>query len=508
VRPFVSLRDFHATRHVRGSNLVSRATEREVAVSEGDHTVYITSDGGKFVSSPDWWYGHVYATETERGLDDNEDLFTPGRFVLDSNGPASITLWIALESRTKPDWDAELKRRRDAVAAAQTDPENLTGSSPVSRTPSNVMVKLARAANDFIVCRRAPDGSDGTSIIAGYPWFADWGRDTMIALPGLLLTTRRFHQARQVLTVFAKYVSEGMIPNRFDDYTNEPSYNTVDASLWFIHAAFEYLKLSGDQKIFDEVLRPACRAIIDGYCKGTRFNIVMDPTDGLITQGDLTTQLTWMDAKTDGTVFTPRQGKAVEINALWYHALVLMDEKELAAKVAASFRQAFWINAFRGLNDVVDGSRNDAAVRPNQIFAVSLPNSPLSEDQQHAVVELVRRELLTPAGLRTLSPTNPGYHGRYSGGPYQRDQAYHNGTVWPWLIGPFLEAYLRVNRRSPQSKDQARRWLEPLIAQMNESAIGQIHEICEGDSPHRPVGCPAQAWSVAEVLRIAVELGM
>jgi predicted glycogen debranching enzyme len=509
VQPFVGLRDFHCERHVHGSNMISRPGEAEVEVREYDKAVFISADGGKFVSAPDWWYGHVYAVETERGLDDNEDLFTPGRFVLDSNGKASLILWIALESKAKPDWNAELKRRRAAVTAACTDPENIAaGPSAVCTTTSPVVQKLARAANDFIVFRRAPDGSDGTSVIAGYPWFADWGRDTMISLPGLLLTTGRFRQARQVLTVFAKYVSEGMIPNRFDDYTNEPHYNTVDASLWFIHAVFEYLKTSGDQKTFDAALRPACKAIIDGYRKGTRFHIMMDPTDGLITQGDPTTQLTWMDAKTDGTVFTPRQGKAVEINALWYHALVLMGEKVLAAKVKASFVQAFWINPFRGLYDVVDGTRKDAAVRPNQIFAVSLANSPLNQDQQHAVVELVRRELLTPAGLRTLSPADPGYHGRYAGGPYQRDAAYHNGMVWPWLIGPFLEAYLRVNGHSPESKEQARHWLVPLISRMNEFSIGQIHEICEGDFPHRPVGCPAQAWSVAEVLRMAVELGM
>jgi predicted glycogen debranching enzyme len=510
VQPFVSLRDFHSERHIHGSNLTSRPGDRQVDVSDGYHTVSIAADAESFVSAPDWWYGHVYAIETERGMDDNEDLFTPGRFVLDSKtGKATLTLWFALESQPKPDWDAELKRRRAAVIAACTDPENVSaGPSAVCATKSPTIQKLARAANDFIVFRRAPDGSDGTSVIAGYPWFADWGRDTMISLPGLLLTTGRFRQARQVLTVFAKYVSEGMIPNRFDDYNNEPHYNTVDASLWFIHAVFEYLKTSGDKKTFDAALRPACKAIIEGYRKGTRFNIVMDPTDGLITQGDPTTQLTWMDAKTDGTVFTPRQGKAVEINALWYHGLVLMGEKELAAKVKQSFRQAFWINAFRGLYDVVDGTRKDPAVRPNQIFAVSLPNSPLSEDQQHAVVELVRRELLTPAGLRTLSPTNPGYHGRYCGGPYQRDEAYHNGTVWPWLIGPFLSAYLRVYGQSPESQEQARQWLGPLIGRMNEFSIGQIHEICEGDSPHRPAGCPAQAWSVAEVLRLAVELGM
>jgi predicted glycogen debranching enzyme len=299
-----------------------------------------------------------------------------------------------------------------------------------------------------------------------------------------------------------------MIPNRFDDYSNEPHYNTVDASLWFIHASFEYLKKSGDQKTFDAVLRPACQAIIDGYSRGTRFHIAMDPADNLICQGDETTQLTWMDAKYENTVFTPRQGKAVEINALWYHALVLMGEKELAEKVAKSFRQAFWINPFRGLYDVVDGSRRDSSCRPNQIFAVSLPNSPLSEDQQRAVVEVVRRELHTPVGLRTLSMASPNYRGRYSGLLFERDGAYHNGCVWPWLIGPFLDAYLKVNKRSPQSQEQARHWLQPLIARMDEFCIGQIHEICEGNPPHRPVGCPAQAWSIAEVLRLAVELGM
>ncbi|HSU69463.1 MAG TPA: amylo-alpha-1,6-glucosidase, partial [Tepidisphaeraceae bacterium] len=498
VQPFVSLRDFHGERRVQGNNLVSHPGERTVKVSEGDRATCISAGMARFVSAPDWWYGHVYAVETERGMDDSEDLFSPGRFVMETNGRASLTLWIALEPTPEPDWDEELKLRREVTESGGNDAGN----------ESTVQRKLRRAANDFIVYRKAPDGSDGTSVIAGYPWFADWGRDTMISLPGLFLSTGRFEQARQVLSVFANYVSEGMIPNRFDDYSNEPHYNTVDASLWFIHAAFEYLKYSGDQKTFNEVLRPACQCIIDGYRKGTRFHIKMDPEDGLITQGDPTTQLTWMDAKTDNVVFTPRQGKAVEINALWYHALVLMGDAAAADWTRQSFQRAFWINPFRGLYDVVDGSRKDAAVRPNQIFAVSLPNSPLTEDQQHAVVEIVRRELLTPVGLRTLSPTNPGYRGRYSGTMFERDASYHNGSVWPWLIGPFLSAYLRVNRSSNEARDQARQWLQPLLNMMNEVCIGQIHEICEGDPPHRAVGCPAQAWSIAEVLRLAVELGM
>ncbi|HEY2584763.1 MAG TPA: amylo-alpha-1,6-glucosidase [Tepidisphaeraceae bacterium] len=509
VHPFVTLKDFHHERHRAGSNMISKPGEREVTVAEGANSVTLAADAGRFEPAPDWWYNHIHYIESERGMDDSEDEFTPGRFTIEGKGQATLTIWIALESTAKPDWDAELERRRKAVSAARTDPENLTsGPTQLSKKQSPTLLKLERAANDFVVYRRSPDGKDGTSVIAGYPWFADWGRDTMISLPGLFLTTGRFHQARQVLGVFAKYVSEGMIPNRFDDYSNEPHYNTVDASLWFIHASFEYLNKSKDQKTFDAVLRPACRSIIDGYRRGTRYHIGMDETDGLICQGDATTQLTWMDAKYQNVVFTPRQGKAVEINALWYHSLVLMGEKDLAAKVRESFRREFWINPFRGLYDVVDGSRRDAAVRPNQILAVSLPNSPLSDEQQSAVVEVVRRELHTPVGLRTLSMASPHYRGRYSGLLYERDAAYHNGCVWPWLIGPFLDAYLRVNKRSPQAQEQARHWLQPLIARMDEFCIGQIHEICEGEPPHRPVGCPAQAWSVAEVLRLAVELGM
>jgi predicted glycogen debranching enzyme len=236
-------------------------------------------------------------------------------------------------------------------------------------------------------------------------------------------------------------------------------------------------------------------------------------SDGLITQGDASTQLTWMDAKCNDVAFTPRQGKAVEINALWYNALVLMNEKELAAKVADNFRKKFWISPFRGLADVVGdevgGGKRDTAIRPNQIFAVSLPNSPLTPEQQSAVVEVVRRELLTPVGLRTLAQSDPNFKPHYSGAQVQRDAAYHNGTIWPWPIGAFLEAYLRVNQRSPESIEPAKRWLEPLIHHLeNDACIGSISEIFEADEPHRPDGCPAQAWSVAEALRLAVELGM
>ncbi|MGA2582853.1 MAG: amylo-alpha-1,6-glucosidase [Tepidisphaeraceae bacterium] len=489
--PFARLLDFHSLR--RGKReFQEEHSPRGCTLADGANRLSIVADGGSYVVQPDWWFGHTYAIETERGLDDTEDLYTPGRFVIQIAKPTTLTLWASFGEPATFDWDAEIARRKPAKM----------------KTSSAVLANLSRAAADFIVHRKSPDGKDGSTVIAGYPWFCDWGRDTMISLPGLFLTSGRLDQARQVLSVFAQYVSQGMIPNRFDDYTNEPSYNTVDASLWFIHAVHEYARLSEDVKTFRDVLRPACKQIIEGYTLGTRYNIKVDPADGLVTQGDANTQLTWMDAKCDGIAFTPRQGKAVEINALWHHALRLMGENARADRVAESFRKAFWLSPYRGLADVVDNQRRDSSLRPNQIFAVSLPNSPLTHEQQWAVVETVRRELLTPFGLRTLDKNDPRYRGSYRGGQRQRDEAYHNGTVWPWLIGGFLEAYLKVHNRSDAAVAQARRWLMPLIDQMQHGCIGQIPEIFEGDEPHRPVGCFAQAWSVAEVLRLAVELNM
>ena len=508
--PFVSLRDFHGVRRAVSEKFELNGGERSVQVSSHSHRhdTHVWSDGARFVESPDWWYGHKYRIETDRGLDDSEDLYTPGRFVAEASGPTTVTLWTSIE-RGEYDWDEELGRRREAMVAA----------APRSAS-SRIVQRLSLAANDFVVRRRTPEGEPGTSVIAGYPWFADWGRDTFISLPGLLLTTGRFAEARQVLEVFARYVSDGMIPNRFDDYNNEPHYNTVDASLWFIQAAHEYVRFSADTSNYESVLRPACRQIIDGYRRGTRFGIRMDERDALITQGDEHTQLTWMDAKCGGVAFTPRQGKPVEINALWYNALRLMGEDALAERVRASFTPAFWISPFRGLADVVSDAgpsapggklnyHRDTSVRPNQIFAASLPHSPLTDDQKRAVVEVVRRELLTPVGLRTLAVGDPKYKPKYCGDQPARDAAYHNGAIWPWLIGGFLEAYLNVNGRSAAAAEQARQWLRPLVDHMHDTgSIGQISEIFEADPPHRPVGCPAQAWSVAEVLRLAAALGM
>jgi predicted glycogen debranching enzyme len=500
--PFLSMRDFHALRRGGTGNFKTFASEKQVTVSEGELSVSIQCDNAAFEQKPDWWYGHTYAIETERGQDDREDLFVPGRFVLRAIGPTTVTLWMSTEPLDGPVFE-----KASAARPLDTNPRD---TFPGVKT-SVALRRLAHAAGDFVVTRKGPDGKPALTVIAGYPWFGDWGRDTMIALPGLLLSTGKLDQARAVLCLFAQYVSEGMIPNRFDDYTNQPSYNTVDASLWFIHACFEYLKAGSDRAAFDSVLRPACAAIVDGYKKGTRYRIKMDESDGLLSQGDESTQLTWMDAKCNDVVFTPRQGKAVEINALWFNALKLLGDDALAEKTADSFRRAFWISPFRGLADVVDGNpwRRDSSMRPNQIFAVSLPNSPLTAAQQMAVVETVRRELLTPMGLRSLNRGDPRYKPHYTGDGFSRDSAYHNGTVWAWPLGSFLHAWLKVNNRTPAAIEQARQWLSPLIDLMGTGGcIGQVGEIFDADPPHRPVGCFAQAWSVAEALRLAVELGM
>jgi len=496
--PFVALRDFHALR--RGKTALEVAVDSTgCTVADGSQRVHLRCDAGQFFQMSDWWTDHVLAVETERGQDDREDLFVPGRWAIEIEGATTLQVSIGLEPTEAINFDQELARRRAAV--------------PILPGASETVERLAMSASDFVVARKKPDGSPGVTVIAGYPWFADWGRDTMISLPGLLLSTGRHEQAASVLSVFAQYVSKGMIPNRFNDYTNEPEYNTVDASLWFVHAAFEYLRATRDSATFEKTLLPACRDIPAGFRDGTRYGIRMDPADGLITQGDPSTQLTWMDAKCNGVAFTPRQGKPVEINALWYHALRLMSAHDasagqLADRVLGSFAPAFFVGAQRGCADVVDGESRDLAIRRNHIFAVSLANSPLDEGQQRTVVEVVRSELLTTMGLKTLSARDAKYKSRFTGAQVVRDEAYHNGTVWPWPIGAFLDAYLKVNNRSDPAKQQARAWLKPLLDHLcHDGCIGSISEVFEAGTL-RPAGCCAQAWSVAEVLRLAIDLEM
>jgi predicted glycogen debranching enzyme len=378
---------------------------------------------------------------------------------------------------------------------------------------------LSLRADQFIVSRPTPDDPGGKSIIAGYPWFGDWGRDTMISLPGLTLATGRPDVARSILRTFARFVDRGMLPNRFPDEGETPrvAYNTVDATLWYFEAIRAYHAATGDDDLVRELF-PVLQDIIDWHQRGTRYNIHVDPNDGLLYAGEAGVQLTWMDAKVGDWVVTPRIGKPVEINALWYNALRIMADfsrlvtgesvpsdvsyTTLADRVRSSFAR-FWNEAGGYGYDVIDGpGGDDASLRPNQLFAVSLHHSPLDADRQRAVVEVCARHLLTSHGLRSLAPNDPAYVGRYGGDQYQRDAAYHQGTVWGWLIGPFVSAHLRVYR----DPALAQSYLAPLMHHLSDHGLGSISEIFDGDAPFAPRGCIAQAWSVAEVLRAWQEI--
>jgi predicted glycogen debranching enzyme len=373
--------------------------------------------------------------------------------------------------------------------------------------------QLVLAADQFIVKRRSTSEPEGSSVIAGYPWFGDWGRDTMISLPGLALVTGKPAIARRILRTFADYVDQGMLPNRFPDEGETPEYNTADATLWYFEALRAYLKRTQDDSLQQE-LYPVLTGIVDWHLRGTRFQIHADSQDGLLYAGEPGVQLTWMDAKVDDWVVTPRIGKPVEINALWYNALMILSafaEKlgKAGAPYAAAAQKArqgfnrFWNAALNCCYDVIDGPQgDDPALRPNQLLAVSLTHSPLTVDRQKFVLEACRRSLLTSHGLRSLAPDDPAYIGSYGGSRRNRDVAYHQGTVWAWLIGPFISAYLKVYR-DPQA---ACALLVPFFQELEAHGMGSLSEIYDGNAPFTPRGCVAQAWSVAEVLRVLQEI--
>jgi predicted glycogen debranching enzyme len=533
-RPFVGLRDFHSLQKSTAPLCLSRQDPSANAVLVTHDTpdgcsLLLRCPSALFEKDPQWWFNFAYRAERERGLGFTEDLWAPGFFKCRIDAPAKIVLWASLHSSTA---DHELERSIDTDIDAVCEDlrryqKNLPGTqrrilAATQRKSSieNHVSSMLRLAADQFLTKRQVNHKWETTILAGYPWFADWGRDALLSLPGLLLATGRFDEAKSVLTTFAAAADQGMIPNRFDDNTNTAHFNSVDASLWFINAAFQYLQATGDSKTFAQEFLGTIHWIIDSYYNGTRFGIHAD-ADGLITAGDEQTQLTWMDAKYDGVAFTPRYGKAVEVNALWYNALMQMKNLELrtenskfpipdsqfysamAAKVQTAFCRLFWNEDKGYLNDcILPGGWADESLRPNQIFAVSLKFSPLPEQQQTAVVGTVQEQLLTPYGLRTLSPDSPNYKGHYCGPPRRRDEAYHQGTVWPYLMGPFVEAYLKVNEFSPESRKQAAEFLQPLLQHLTEDGcIGSISEIFDGDPPHKPKGCFAQAWSVAELIR-------
>jgi predicted glycogen debranching enzyme len=498
--PLIAFRDYHSTTHENG------ALDRRVSVEPGQVSVApypglpklnIAHSGATVNESGMWYRNFEYDVERERGLDCREDLFNPLvlTFDLNSDTQSIIASTEHRDAKLADKYEIAERERRATLVDGVAHQDEVTAA-------------LRTAADQFIVNRGAQK-----SIIAGYHWFADWGRDTMIALPGLTLATGRYHDARSILLEFARHVDRGMLPNRFPDAGEAPEYNTVDATLWYFEAIRQYAAFTKDQVAVVSQFYPVLTDILEWHFRGTRHGIHVDE-DCLLQCGEPGVQLTWMDAKIGDWVVTPRYGKPVEIQALWHNALMFMAEvgrwagnlaeserwAALAALARASFVEKFWNPHLGCLYDVINGEERDASIRPNQIFAISLPHSLLPLDKAKAVIQTVERELLTPFGLRTLARSDPQYRPVYGGDAYSRDSAYHQGTVWPWLLGPFLTAYLKAF--GPGSVDQAKLWLKHLERHLWSDGLGQVSEVFSAESPHHAAGCIAQAWSVASLLSI------
>jgi len=510
VQPYLSGRDIHATHHENDafrfdSNVAGRRVTWQPYC---DLPPIIALANGDYFPDPSWYRQFQYDEERARGLDYIEDLAVPGRFTFSLDRRAVLASGAGSGAGTTA-----------AVPLLNTSPERCWESIEMSerRRRSAFPSSLHRAADDYIVAR-----GGGKTIIAGYPWFSDWGRDTFIALRGLCLSSAtdeydRFSDAREILLEWAEHVSDGMLPNFFPEGGKLPEYNSVDASLWYVIAVHEFLQLTQAERPLTapdrRTLTMAIDAIVSGYARGTRFGIRADGT-GLLSAGEKGIQLTWMDAKVGDWVVTPRIGKPVEVQALWINALRIAGRGSarwaaLAAHAQATFVERFWNDERGFLFDVVDVDHktdvNDDSLRPNQIFAIGgLPYAVIEGEMARRVVDVVERQLWTPAGLRSLGPGEPGYIGHYRGDVRQRDGAYHQGTVWPWLVGAFVEAWLRVRPDTTENRiEAASRFVGPLLRHYDLSALGHVAEIADGDAPHAPGGCPFQAWSVGEALRLA-----
>ncbi len=503
VRPLLSGRDSHALHH---ENAAFRF-EAECAESRvrwwpyPDVPATTVHHNGRYSHAPVWYRGFQYDEERRRGFDYVEDLASPGTFDFDlSDGEAALILTADTADGHLPPIGSPIDGPLASLRAAERHRRAAFGSA------------LERAADDYVASR-----GNSKTVIAGYPWFADWGRDTFIALRGLCLATGRIDDAHRILVSWANTDSDGVLPNRFPDGGGAPEYNSVDASLWFIIAAREFLTEAAAVRhhVSDadtKILRKAIQRILAAYAAGTHHGIRLD-SDGLLAAGEPGVQLTWMDARVGGRVITPRVGKPVEVQALWLNALRIGAEwapgwHDVFSLGLKSFRRRFWNDADGCLRDVIDVNHvrgdDDPSLRPNQILAVGgLPLCLLPRDRARRLVSLVEARLLTPLGLRSLAPGHPDYAPRYFGNPDQRDAAYHQGTVWPWLLGPFVEAWLRVRGDSEQAKAEARaRFLAPMLRHLTESGIGHVSEVMDAEPPHTPGGCPFQAWSVGEVLRL------
>jgi predicted glycogen debranching enzyme len=428
---------------------------------------------------------------------------------------ASTEQWDTLLTMTCDETAAAERERRRRLLDAAVEPARIGAAAELVLAADQFVIKPAGRREDHVRARAA--GDEAWTVIAGYHWFTDWGRDTMISLEGLTLLTGRIQEAGSILRMFAQHIRDGLVPNMFPEGANEGLYHTADATLWFFHALDRYLRASGDRRTLIKLL-PILRDVVDHHLHGTRFGIKVDPDDGLVHQGAPGYQLTWMDAKAGDWVVTPRRGKAVEINALWYNALRLMSDwlartgdsegakqlGEQADRTHASFNRRFWNETTGHLFDVIDGEHgNDPACRPNQLFAISLPNPVLEPARWQPVLDIVERDLVTPLGLRSLSPHHPDYKPTYRGDLLTRDAAYHQGTVWSWLIGPYIDARMRVR---PDDIRGALAKLEGLVAHLSDACVGNISEVFDAQQPYMPGGCIAQAWGVAELLRSLVRL--
>ena len=463
-----------------------------------------------------------YEMERRRGYPSTGSLYSPGYFRGDLRAGSDLTLvastesWETLRALSPADAaEAERERRRRLIAIAGPAGEDALGAELVLAADQFIITPAGRAEE---AARARAAGEEVRTVIAGYHWFTDWGRDTMISLEGLTLTTRRHREAAYILRTFAHYIRDGLIPNMFPDGARQGLYHTADATLWFFHAVQRYLEVTGDAATV-RLLVPKLADVVAHHLRGTKFGIGVDPEDGLLRQGEQGYQLTWMDAKVDDWVVTPRRGKAVEINALWYNALCLLDEWRQtlggvpdgldpagrARLVRESFNRRFWFEEGGYLYDVVDGEAgDDSACRPNQVLAISLDHPVLDRERWEAVMRVVRDRLLTPVGLRSLAPGHRDYKARYYGDLRSRDAAYHQGTVWAWLIGPYVDAWLRTY---PDDREGARHLLEGFAKHLSEGCVGSISEIFDAEAPYTPRGCVAQAWSVAEVLRCLEKTG-
>ena len=552
--PLVNFRDYHGDS--------SKYHMRMHQTADVDHTlinpyelgldILIGCPGSKYEAAYDCWFdGMFYDVEQERGLRAYEDHYIPGIFHIGAGPGSDTSFFIVCTVLDRNEGSTDARRadagsreiRKTDIRSAEKGSGNdgadcgvntcrFAGYMDHSYGKSAIDVEkariqkltegcrdefhrlLVRSADHFIAYRRS---TDCRTILAGYPWFTDWGRDAMISLSGLTLATGRYGDAADILSAFSKYIKYGLVPNMFPDEGGEPGYNTVDAALWYFEAVYRYVEKTGDLELVRSRLYEPMMQIYEAYRKGTLHDIHMED-DCLISAGNADTQLTWMDAKAGDTVFTPRHGKAVEINALWYNALRILElissklgfESDgygvLAGKVKDSFVSVFWNEDGKYLYDVVNEGQKDDSVRPNQIFAVGLSFPVIDGSMARCVVEKVWRELYTTYGLRSLSPLSEGYKGRYTGNRYERDSAYHQGTVWTWPIGCFITAFSRTFGKEPAYADMPRAFLEPFRDHLYHACLGSISEIFDGDEPLTPKGCCAQAWSVAEVLRSYVEV--